>query len=169
MKGLTNAEPYKPIWVVMVAMNAEDGKGGRGTTKQLPRPSPKPRTPGGGHGRMGKWTRNREAVTTTLTKATDSRRRPRPDGQVDEEPRSSYHDPHQSHGLQEEATAERASGRRTAKRLPRPSPKPRTPGGCHGRHQVRVQVLTHVGHSRTAHNYLVGRHTLTHRRQIMCE
>jgi hypothetical protein len=58
---------------------------------------------------MGKWTQNREAATTTLTKATDSRRRPRPNGQVDAEPRSGYHDPHQSHGLQEDATADTKS------------------------------------------------------------
>jgi hypothetical protein len=51
---------------------------------------------------MGKWTRNREAVATTLTEAEDSRGDQVQDGQVDAEPRSDYHDPHRSQGLQAE-------------------------------------------------------------------
>jgi hypothetical protein len=141
---------------------------------------------------MGKWTRNREAVITTLTKAEDSRGDQVLDGQVDEEPRSGCHDPHRSPGLQAETSAGWASGRGTASGYHDPHQshglqaetkcrmgkwtqnreavtttltkamdsrrRPRLP-------PVRVQLLTQTGHSRTTHNYLVGRHTQTHTRQ----
>jgi hypothetical protein len=102
---------------------------GRGTAKRLPRPSPKPRTPGETKCWAGKWTRNREAIITTPTKAKDSRRRPSAEWASGRGPRRGYHDPHRSRGLQGRPSAGWASGRGTAKRLPRPSPKPRTPGG----------------------------------------
>ncbi len=51
---------------------------------------------------MSQWTRNRKAAATTLTKATTSRRRTRPDEPVDAESRSGCYDPDQSPGLHEE-------------------------------------------------------------------